>query len=423
MSGNINAAAGKIRALALCCVVLLATVSAFFCATGGASAVNPERSAAAEPLTASASAPAASAATLLSSLPPSDLVLFIDTQRALTEALPAFLADKPEKLAKLNAEIDSFRDETGIDPRSFDMVAAGFRYLPHSTIRGVAIARGRFSAEAVINSARTAAVRQKTGFQLQGQEEYKGRTLFILSSSSATPARRHSVNSATGTSAVNRGSSGRHAPVGASPRRRADQPHARRETAAPCAQGTPCDSAAPERGSVTVNKHAGERTAIVALDANTLAVGDLESLRATIDAGAGGPHADDTLVQLATRNTSALVGFSGNVPASLSQEMSGENDRFLKLLGNARQVYGSLSTTGAQADTALSLRMETPEQARELKELISAAILMSGAGGDGDGGNPMDLLKNLTVAAEGNDLLLQLRVTQEDILHLRLMRF
>ncbi len=63
------------------------------------------------------------ATSLLASLPESDAVALVKVKRALDEAMPRLLASNPAKLAAANAQIDQFKERTGIDPRGFDEVA------------------------------------------------------------------------------------------------------------------------------------------------------------------------------------------------------------------------------------------------------------------------------------------------------------
>src|SRR2546422_834637 len=65
---------------------------------------------------------------VLSTLPPSDAVIFIDVRRLLNEAIPGVFAAEPAKLAQVNTQIDSFKTKTGIDLRSFERLAVGLRY-------------------------------------------------------------------------------------------------------------------------------------------------------------------------------------------------------------------------------------------------------------------------------------------------------
>ena len=98
---------------------------------------------------------------LLSSLPPSDAVALINVNRLLDEAMPKLLAENPARLAEVNSELANFKTQTGLDPRSFDQIALGFRYLYPAEgitkISTVALARGTFNAGAIVAAGRLAA--------------------------------------------------------------------------------------------------------------------------------------------------------------------------------------------------------------------------------------------------------------------------
>ena len=72
---------------------------------------------------------AMAAADALSYLPASDAIALIDVRRLLNQTLPRILAQDPAKLAQANAEVEKFKARTGIDPRSFDRVVLGTRYV------------------------------------------------------------------------------------------------------------------------------------------------------------------------------------------------------------------------------------------------------------------------------------------------------
>src|SRR5215210_5376497 len=103
-----------------------------------------------------AAATATTASAELSSLPASDIIIFVDTQRLISDTLPNFLANDPTLLAKVNARLDRFQRETGIDPRSFDSLSIGLRFNDapaRGDFKCVAIAHGGFNAASVIETA------------------------------------------------------------------------------------------------------------------------------------------------------------------------------------------------------------------------------------------------------------------------------
>jgi hypothetical protein len=114
---------------------------------------------------------------LLSSLPASDAVIYIDAQRLLTDSLPGLLANSPKLLARVNELLDEFKEKTNVDLRTFDSVAIGIRFNPPSQgedFKIVVLAQGRFDANAILDAALGAA--QRDGLYPH-ERQYDGRTL------------------------------------------------------------------------------------------------------------------------------------------------------------------------------------------------------------------------------------------------------
>ena len=112
-------------------------------------------------------------------LPASDAVLTVDLKGLLTEAAPRALASDPSRLAQLSADIEQFKSRTGVDARDFDTLTVGARLarLPSGATKVsnvVAIARGTFSADALIANARAAAKGKLT------EQTYAGKTLYVI---------------------------------------------------------------------------------------------------------------------------------------------------------------------------------------------------------------------------------------------------
>lgn len=112
---------------------------------------------------------------LLNALPASDGVLFVDLKRVLNEALPTVLASDPKRLAQINAQLARFKQQTGLDPRSFERIAAGFRFT--ETPNGIAadplvLVNGTFNAGALIAAGK---ITQRGKYK---EEEYKGRKIY-----------------------------------------------------------------------------------------------------------------------------------------------------------------------------------------------------------------------------------------------------
>ncbi len=294
---------------------------------------------------------------LLPTLPASDVVMFVDVQKILNDALPrALAADKP-RLAQINTEIDSFKTRYGIDARQFDSVAVGMNFVKRSetviTTDIVALAQGRFNAPAMIAAARIV---------LKGkylEQKYGGQTIYTFNLNERVKL------------------------LGLLNMRMSD-----------------------------VN--------VVALDANTLAMGHLSSVKAAIDSRAGkGGRISAELVQLATRNPNALLGFASNVPPYVAQSTGIDNEEISKSIASIRQAYGSVGTTVNGFDLFMVARTEKPEQAQSLSDSFAALRQFSGfivGQLPADKGKlAQNVIDSLKVTTAGSDLQIRLEVAQTDI--------
>lgn len=312
-------------------------------------------------------APAASPT--LASLPASDAVIFIDAQRLMTDSIPGVLAGSPLLLARVNAKIDQFKEKTNIDLRSFDSVAIGVRFTAPAKsedFKIVVITQGRFDANATLDAALASASREGINPQ---ERSFDGRTIYVLS-------RR--------------------------------KPEARSQ-----------ETAGSDQEAVENQKPANEANdmALAVMDANTFVFGDLQSVRSTLDISA--ERVGNDLVQLATRTPNAIVGFSGNVPAFITERLARDKEPLAKNFAAIRQVYGSVTTTGSDAESSLTLRAETADQAQEIGKAINAVKMLVSLNKRRASGGGLrsieDLIKSLTVTSEGNEVFLNLKLTQADI--------
>ena len=114
----------------------------------------------------------------MTSLPESDAVAQVKVKQLLSEAMPQILANNPAKLSEVNASIDRFKDKTGLDPRLFEQVALGIRYTYPAAgvtkLQTVALARGAFSANAMMAAGRVASNGKYR------EEKYHDKTLYIF---------------------------------------------------------------------------------------------------------------------------------------------------------------------------------------------------------------------------------------------------
>lgn len=309
-----------------------------------------------KPATQSATAASASSVAPLNLLPASDVVAFIDVKRLINEAAPKVLADSPAKLAEFNAEIDQLKTRTGIDARSFDHVAVGMRYTHPAA--GVTKADTVVIARGSFNTGALLAAGRVASKGKYQEQNYKGTTVYLFDLK------------------------GQATTVPGVPMRISE-------------------------------------LAAAALDTNTLVIGELAGVRATLDASRGEGRVNNDLVQLASRTPNAILGFSANVPAGLSNGLDINNDEIARIIGTIRQAYGAVGTTQNGFDMMMVARTEKADQARSLSETLTA---LKQFGGLVVSQLPPDLgkvaqntLDSLKITAEGTDASIWLEVLQSDI--------
>ena len=288
-------------------------------------------------------------------LPVSDAVFTIDIKRLITETLPRVFANDPAKLAKVNAEIDNFKTRYGLDPRSFERVAVGARFNTHGNITTTDTVA---VARGSFNAAALVAAGRLAAPSHFTEQKYGGKTIYTFN-----------IN---------------------------DQ--------------------VKMLGLVDVHVR---DLAVSALDSNTIAIGEPDRVRATIDAMRGTARVSNDLVDLATRTPHALIGFGANIPPEVSHNINVGNDDTSRTLASVRQAYGAISSTDAGFDLMTVARTETAEQAKNLGDTIDGAKMLIGfwaAGQSGPKGRlAQNVLESLKYSTQGNEVQITLKVAQADI--------
>ena len=292
-------------------------------------------------------------------LPASDAVAVVDIKRLLTDAMPRTLANNPARLAEANAEIDRFKTRTGIDLRQFDRIAAGFRFDDTSTPANEE--RKVAIAHGTFNANAFVAAGRLAAQGKYKEEKYEGKTIYIFTLEQQV------------------------------------------------------------RLFGVLNMKVAD-LAVVALDADTLAMGDPAGARAAIDAASGrGPRVNSELVGLATRNPNAMIGFGANLPPSAARSLDIDNEEIIKNISSIRQVYGSIGTTAAGFDMLTVARTENAEQAKSLEDTIAAAkqfasMLAAHVSRDSAKGKLVEnALNSMKVTTQGNEVQIKLELAQADI--------
>ncbi len=291
----------------------------------------------------------------LNVLPASDGVMFVDVQRIMRDVLPRSLAGSP-KMAEINAEIDRFRQRTGLDLRSFERAAVGVRFTNPSArvtkMEPVAVLMGNFNADSMVAAGRFAA---KGKYRT---EQYKGKTIHTFSLNENVRL------------------------LGLFNARLTD-------------------------------------VAVVSLSSNMLAVGERESVRRTIDAGGGAAARNAELIALATRNPNAVLGFGSNVPASATRDLDFGNAEITRSIASIRQSYGSIGTTTSGYDMTVIARTSNAQQAKSLNDNLAAVkqfapLLIAQLSGE-RAELARKVSDSLRITTQGNDVQARIEVAQTDV--------
>lgn len=311
---------------------------------------------------------------ILTNFPDSQVVVYVNTQRIFTEAAPRLVPQK-----KLDEVFEkSKREMMGFDVRSVHHVAAGVRFRgeprPGAMPEFIVLVRGDFNAEALLSLVRMAMPEQMT------EESYGARTINIFKMS---PPLKQIEGGAQSTDA-------------------APKPP------------TPFNE-----------------LAVVAFDANTIAVGIPDYVRAAVDAESkADARLNEGLLDLATRNPGDLFSLVGNVPEGFVKYLPGgasQNAELSRVIGSIRQFQASVGMTAADFPVQSIVRTDTPEGARAISGMVAIGLRAAESGIQKDLDKTTDVKKRqamesalsivraMTNNASGNEVTISSAVPQRTI--------
>ena len=304
---------------------------------------------------------------LVAMLPAADAVATIDIKRMFGEALPLFLSSKQAMLADVTAKIEKMRVKTGIDIRQFDLMAAGVTFTQKAEKKfatdAVVIARGDVNTAQIIAAAKTAA---KDKYK---EETLAGRSIYIFSAKDAVAAGRGAVTGSKQSNHINK----------------------------------------------MIDKISGD-IALTALDSNTVAFGDADLVRSTVE---GTTRMSADLVSLLHKKPFAVANFAGKVPAGLGVYLPMEQDDLTDSINSIKYAFGNMDTTGGVLAMSLTARTDQEANAVQLHdtlEVLQAFGKMAlGASKRPDQQLYARLIENLALARTGTDVSMDLLVPQTDI--------
>ncbi|HSI88896.1 MAG TPA: hypothetical protein VK918_07550 [Pyrinomonadaceae bacterium] len=304
---------------------------------------------------------------LVAMLPAADAVATIDIKRMFGEALPLFLSSKQAMLADVTAKVEEMRVKTGIDIRQFDLMAAGVTFTPKAEKKistdAVVIARGNVNTAQIITAAKTAA---KDKYK---EETLAGRSIYIFSAKDAAAAGRDAVTGTKPSNHINK----------------------------------------------MIDKISGE-IALTALDSNTVAFGDADLVRGTVE---GTTRMSADIISLLHKKPCAVANFAGKVPPGMSAFLPMEQDDLTDSINSIKYGFGNMDTTGGVLAMSVTARTDQEANATQLYdtlEVLQAFGKMAlGASKRPDQQLYARLIENLTLGRTGTDVSMDLRVPQTDV--------
>jgi len=301
---------------------------------------------------------------LVALLPASDGVATFDAHRFLNAALPQLLAKSPSLLSKVTSTLTEIESKTGIDLRKFDSVVVGTTIVKAAdaktfTMDPVAIARGTMKADALLATA-------KTGSKGTVREEkYGTHTVYVFSTKAA----------------VQKAGTGAHA----------------------AALGSTFSSLAQE-------------VAVSTLDENTIAMGSLARVKATID---GTTHVSAEISSLLSAKESSVMTFAVKTPNGMSVFLPLENDELGNSVDSIQYVSGTVDVTTAGAALQVLAKTLKPEQAKSLYDTLDGLKMLGkaflGSSKRADQQIYARLIENAKLAVKANVVSLDVTVPQADI--------
>ena len=290
----------------------------------------------------------------LSALPASDVVVFVDARRIMNELVPQLLAQDPATLAKMMGALNELKTKMGVNVLGIERIAAGVRLLGP-------LKAGPPSKEDV-----GVAIIVQGDFNPNGLIEFL-KTMGKGKQGEETYGGRIIYSE----------------PPPTPPRKRTER-------------ATP---------------------AVAVLDANTLVLGDLPQVRATIDAAGGTGRVDSALVELAQRNTTALIGMAGNIPSSFTESLTANAPKdpmaqsVVKLIASIKQIFASIGSTPTDFNVITGARLSSAEQAQGVSGMLQGMRQM--VSGQIPDPKIRDILNALQITTQNDELQIRADIKNE----------
>ena len=158
--------------------------------------------------------------------------------------------------------------------------------------------------------------------------------------------------------------------------------------------------------------------AVVALDAETIALGEPEDVRAAVDAQAGKRPRADMGMLVQPKGPNDIIAFGGNVPAGTLEGVETGLPGLDRAISSIQGFYGSVSSAATGIQMMTALRAATAADAKQLFDSLSALKqiapgLISMAGEKGK--FAQNAINTLKITTKANEVQLRLEVPQSDL--------
>lgn len=312
------------------------------------------------------------APSLAASLPASDAVVTVNTQRLLNDALPQALNANQPMLKEILSKIDEVKTKTGVDLRQFEQFALGVASKKSASgaldFEPVILARGSINAAALVSLGKIA-----IGGKYR-EEKIGDKTVYIFTPAQVVQKAKPQPNK-------------------------------------PAANNSIFDKAMDK-----MFDKLSREFAVTAFDNNTLAIGTSERVRESLQSKT---RLGADVLSLVNRKPNAIVNLAMKLPNGLSSFINLENDELGKTLGSIRQISGSMDFTEGNAVVALAAKTLKPEQAQVLKETLDGLQMFGGSMLGGAKGADKKvfarMIQNAQITNEAGEVMLELKVPQSDI--------
>ena len=301
-------------------------------------------------------------------LPASDIVVTLDSQKMLAQALPQILSANQEKLAGINAHIDSIKTKTGFDLRQFDQVAVGLKTRQISPTNAefdpFVLAHGSFNANALIAVAKVAS---KGKYR---EEKLGKRTIYIFDVKDAAGQNKPSANNSFFDRILEKAING-----------------------------------------------LSKEIAVTDYDEKTLAFGTTDRLREAFAKTKS--RISPEVLGLVNKNPNAVMAFGGKMPKGLSALLPLDNDELGRNLDSIHQFSGSLDIGDGTTTFSAAAKTLKPDQAQSLHDTLQGLQMLGRAflGGSDRADRQVyaRMAENAQITRNNNEILLDLKIPQTDI--------